>query len=47
MAGRQGTLLATAVFVGSLLLASAAPADTRGLSVKLRASEAPGAPIYF
>ena len=45
MAGRQGAIAATAALAGSLLLASGALAETRGLSVELRASEAAGAPV--
>ena len=45
MAGRHGAIAASAALAGSLLLASAALAETRSLSVELRASEAAGAPI--
>ena len=45
MAGRQGAIAASAALVGSLLLASGALAETRGLSVELRESEAAGAPV--
>ena len=45
MAGRQGAIAAATALAGSMLLASAALAETRGLSVELRASEAAGAPV--